>query len=894
MKSPCMVKNMAKFLKNLRRAPLPHHLLPRQHHQPHLLNQQQRDQDKKCSENINMMDDNVIHLDQNDLNYGDEDEDFQEEYSNKPTDQCKFSNEPAETASLDDILLEKITAISSSEDDDSDTETIGKQNDKDSKTLASNPLVEDSSQLIIQAQKEKKPVEDAELEDGELTESDSDESEIAVIKGSTGLSPIPAPVPPQLPMVFDCTRPPILFPMQPRGSYVAVKASERSPDVGVCKFYLRGACTWGEGCKFFHPAESDKPYWVQKLHITRPLITSPFTGARVIQTTNLCKPSPVTYSVPNFATGNRGLRQARELVNKKAGVVEKGKGRASEDNIDGFPANQRRDSESPGLASPSSFQSARLSRRSLTAGQSTEESEERAGGRKQITAPFSGSTSIPSLIDDIRSPESGTPYSQSRRNSNNRQSYAHKEDRYVKSSGRRTRSQSSASEEDEQVSRNSRKLKSLVSPVFTNSTSSSYQRSSQHHHRLTLISKHSEFSDPWARDRRIRSKSPSRALNPAQLPTTTNPKPKHPQPHQLYLNQEKVEVTLVLLCLQMAPLLHSPATMRPRAIGGVPEKSQLQKAGKGEVHHQLPRFLRLQVGPDHLHMILREEGLTKGVILPKELIPTRKTSEKKFWIKHFTKSRSPNSSDEEGKALKAKKLDVAKFFEHNEQDAPAAYRHSTSTTTKPSSSQRNRRRTRSSSTSSTGSSSSSGTSSRRRQNKNKKVDTKRAETHKKPVVRMPSPEADPISSDGEDNIEQEKTDAKRTIDFQLKKQKNKKKSSNSSINSSSSSSQGNQSKKSSPTPPPANDVDIRKRPHPTNLDEDDEIDAALESVCTTTKQKDIPAKHKSSSKVKKFSPTKECKEDEESQKRQRKKELMRQLKQVDEAIKQKKQSIPQA
>jgi hypothetical protein len=121
------------------------------------------------------------------------------------------------------------------------------------------------------------PTEDGEineLEEGELeSETESDDSEIAVIKGSTGLSPPQPPsFPPQL-AGFDASRPPppmpifapaSAIPMHPQQRYIPLKASERSPEVGVCKFYLRAACTWGEGCKFFHPPESVGPFDLKK------------------------------------------------------------------------------------------------------------------------------------------------------------------------------------------------------------------------------------------------------------------------------------------------------------------------------------------------------------------------------------------------------------------------------------------------------------------------------------------------------------------------------------------------------------------------------------------------------------------------------------------------------
>lgn len=41
-----------------------------------------------------------------------------------------------------------------------------------------------------------------------------------------------------------------------KGIYNQNKSTNRIINNGVCRFFLRGMCTWGEGCKYFHLSKS--------------------------------------------------------------------------------------------------------------------------------------------------------------------------------------------------------------------------------------------------------------------------------------------------------------------------------------------------------------------------------------------------------------------------------------------------------------------------------------------------------------------------------------------------------------------------------------------------------------------------------------------------------------
>ncbi len=53
----------------------------------------------------------------------------------------------------------------------------------------------------------------------------------------------------------------------------------RPEDVGICKFFLRGSCTWGETCKFLHPRGPPPPPPPERMNMVReppPMINRPF------------------------------------------------------------------------------------------------------------------------------------------------------------------------------------------------------------------------------------------------------------------------------------------------------------------------------------------------------------------------------------------------------------------------------------------------------------------------------------------------------------------------------------------------------------------------------------------------------------------------------------------
>lgn len=84
------------------------------------------------------------------------------------------------------------------------------------------------------------------LEDGEI-ESDSDEE-----MEEKAEAPSSAPVPLFRNNVFrPNNRPKVDFPRQQ--NFQQNNKRKRPEDCGVCKFYLRGNCTWNDKCKYNHP-----------------------------------------------------------------------------------------------------------------------------------------------------------------------------------------------------------------------------------------------------------------------------------------------------------------------------------------------------------------------------------------------------------------------------------------------------------------------------------------------------------------------------------------------------------------------------------------------------------------------------------------------------------------
>ncbi|MFH4975252.1 hypothetical protein AB6A40_001961 [Gnathostoma spinigerum] len=108
--------------------------------------------------------------------------------------------------------------------------------------------------------------------------------------------------------------------------------SDETPQ-GICKFFLRGTCTWGADCKFYHPREGRQDNCMPAVSSTSSESTWPNdrgrTRARSREKVIACESvhSRVTYASPaelaetaasrgDESAWERGLRQARELMKK--------------------------------------------------------------------------------------------------------------------------------------------------------------------------------------------------------------------------------------------------------------------------------------------------------------------------------------------------------------------------------------------------------------------------------------------------------------------------------------------------------------------------------------------------------------------------------------------------
>lgn len=238
---------------------------------------------------------------------------------------------------------EKGEVISDDENDDNVYNGQIKQSSrKDMTNITSNNEKMKINECVT-TQKQKKVEEDSEiddLEDGEL-KSDSDDDEEIAIKlkdvNSVQTSSTSLTTTTQTNNQAGTSK--------ERSNIYMIRASERSPDDGVCRFFLRGMCTWGEGCKYFHPPESEFAYHSQIFRQQRQqqIInkdSNPTQKTPTKMQNSLSSSIPISSfhqlssinSRTNFYNSNavgsnatkqvenaweRGLRQARELVKKK-------------------------------------------------------------------------------------------------------------------------------------------------------------------------------------------------------------------------------------------------------------------------------------------------------------------------------------------------------------------------------------------------------------------------------------------------------------------------------------------------------------------------------------------------------------------------------------------------
>ncbi|KAI1721732.1 zinc finger CCCH domain-containing protein 18 [Ditylenchus destructor] len=618
--------------------------------------------------------DNVIDLD---LNYDDEYEDEPQKGSKQERERKVSSNSLNQGATL----MEQATAISSESEGEEDLNQLHAYTSNISRDIPKDEVEYHSyNRQISQDDADDNPKKDSaasedgeleDLEDGEL-KSDSDDSEIAVIRGSTGLSPEHAS---QFPNVasqinFDPTkRPPILCPTQGKARNFVntnVKASERSPNVGICKFFSRGSCTWGEGCKFYHPPEEQRQHWQQKFHMQRPLLSSnspsTYVGVtRVLPTVNLCKPVPLlslsntppppvapllnannTRSAPIETAWERGLRQAREIKQAKQRQMSDGDPSTKDD--DGS-ATARRDSLSP----PSSY------------GQNS------IG--KTNRAQAAASSRIPSLIDSIRENE-GLSKSSSSNFSYNRTDVR----KFTTSRRTRSRSHTSGSNSDED-SHGRRRLKSQVSPVKpanrptlnSNTTSDPWARGRRH------SSPRSSISGSQRRSSRHSGASPVSSGGERSTPTypsdderehrrrrsSRNKRERDKDSRRRHKRDSSSSASDVSPSSSRSPshsLVRSPSSVQKYPQEHKPQHSPSEKQGRKDYGNTTLQSL-----------LANSEAACRTGDLSSFKIPKKKDT-------HARDLTTPDDNDRTFRRRKRSPLDPNKFFEPNEADAPAAYR----------------------------------------------------------------------------------------------------------------------------------------------------------------------------------------------------------------------------
>ncbi|KAK0426149.1 hypothetical protein QR680_009555 [Steinernema hermaphroditum] len=143
-------------------------------------------------------------------------------------------------------------------------------------------LNREGSSVPVEETEDKKELSDGELEEGELESDSEDEVEGATLKDnkekSDSRSPSRSPPP-------------------------------KSRNDGICKFYLRGNCTWGVTCKFYHPTDAECEQLRREEGID---------GRRSITRVYQRAASPAKEE----DAWERGLKQARERM-KKASELKK-------------------------------------------------------------------------------------------------------------------------------------------------------------------------------------------------------------------------------------------------------------------------------------------------------------------------------------------------------------------------------------------------------------------------------------------------------------------------------------------------------------------------------------------------------------------------------------------
>lgn len=78
----------------------------------------------------------------------------------------------------------------------------------------------------------------------------------------------------------------------------------------VCRFFSRGACTWGASCRFLHPGVTDKGNYTM-FDMVRPILPGEFGMGRMVDE-RLYKPEPPLVE----SAWERGLRTAKEMLKK--------------------------------------------------------------------------------------------------------------------------------------------------------------------------------------------------------------------------------------------------------------------------------------------------------------------------------------------------------------------------------------------------------------------------------------------------------------------------------------------------------------------------------------------------------------------------------------------------